>query len=340
MQNLARVARRMAAGAMLAGVIGVAGFASAGGVRGVAGEPAAAGSAPGQPGAAAPPASAPPAPAVIPARDYEVRLTRAAAAGEKRLAVGSLSSDDHLSGTREGAPSDQRQTSTIRYVVATEIQEVSPKGNALRATLTVRRLVKESGGVSLELAKPGAVVSARLAGHERVFELLGARLAPDLQQALAAAVPLRADDEPTDDDLFGTSQRRRVGESWKANGELFAGFGAASMTFDPKDVSGTVTLAGVKTVKGQPCLEVRWKLDARHGSFKPGSLPPGFAGTTSSMSVTGSALVPVEAGVPPAGKETSITAIADISGQSESGASVSLHHELHQVVRVELSKVP
>jgi hypothetical protein len=351
MQILARVARRMAAGAMLAGVV-VAGVAGVGGVSRVAGgqsaaapapgqSAAASAPAPGQSGAAAPPAPGPPAvPAAAPARDYEVRLTRPAAAGEKRLAVGSLSSDDHLSGTREGAPSDQRQTSTIRYVVATEIQAVSPKGNALRATLTVRRLVKESGGVTLELAKPGAVVTARLAGRERVFELLGARLAPDLQQALAGAVQLRADDEPTDDDLFGTSQRRRVGESWKANGELFAGFGAASVTFDPKDVAGTVTLAGVKTVNGKPCLEVRWKLDARHGSFKPGSLPPGFAGTTNSMSVTGSVLVPVDAGVPPAGRETTIAAVADISGQSEGGAPVSLHHELHQVFRVELSKVP
>jgi hypothetical protein len=340
MQIFPRVARRMAAAAMLAAVLGVLGVGGVGEASGAAGGLAAVAPAAGQGGAAAPAAPGPSSAAAVPVRDYEVRLSRSAAAGEKRLAVGSLSSDDHLSGTRDGAPSDQRQTSTIRYVVATEIQEVSPKGNALRATLTVRRLVKESGGVSLELAKPGAVVTAKLAGRERIFELLGARLAPDLQQALAAAVQLRADDEPTDDDLFGTSQRRRVGESWKANGGLFAGSGAASMTFDPRDVAGTVTLAGVKPVHGQPCLEVRWKLDARHGFFKPGNLPPGFAGTTSTMSVTGSVLVPVDAALPPAGRETSIAAVADISGQSEGGAPVSLHHELRQVARVELSKVP
>ena len=268
-----------------------------------------------------------------------MRLTRPAAAGEKRLAVGSLQSDDHLTGTRDGAPSDQRQASTIRYVVATEILEASARGNALRATLTVRRLVKESGGVSLELAKPGAVIAARLAGRERVFELQGARLAPDLQQALAAAVPLRADDEPTDDDLFGTAQRRRAGESWPANGELFARFGSASVTFDPKDVAGTVTLAGVKPVHGVPCLEVRWKLDARRGAFQPGSLPEGFAGTTTTMSVSGSTLVPIDGALPPAARETSITAVADITGWS-GVAPVTLHHELRQVVRVELSKIP
>jgi hypothetical protein len=278
--------------------------------------------------------------AAAPAPDYTVRLARPAAAGEKRLAVGSLETDDHLSGTRGGAPSDQRQTSVIRYVVATEILEVSGRGNARRAALTVRRLTKESGGVQVELAKPGEVVTARMAGRERIFEMQGARLASDLQQALGVAVPLRADDEPTDDDLFGTAQRRRVGESWPANAELFARYGASSLTFDPKDVAGTVTLAAAKPVHGVPCLEVRWKLDARGGAFKAGSLPEGFTGKTSSMSVAGSALVPVDPELPPAGREMAITAVADVSSASDGGAALALRHELRQVARVELSKVP
>ncbi len=330
MRRLDRAVRRWAACAPPIVVI-VCGAAVA-----VLPQPAA--SLPSPPSAPAVPAPLPPAAA--PARDYAVRLTHPAAAGEKRLAVGSMSSDDRLSGSRDGEPREEHQTGTIRYVVATEILEVSPKGNAVRATLTVRRLVKESGGVSLELAKPGSVIGARLAGRERIFELMGARVAPDLQQALAAAVPLRADDEPTDDDLFGTSQRRRVGDSWPANAELFARFGAASMTFDPKDVAGSVTLAAVRPVDGHPCLEVRWKLDARRGSFKPGGLPPGFTGTAGSLSVTGSALVPADAALPPAGRDAALALVADVSGESAGGTSLRLHHELRQVLRVELSKVP
>ncbi len=326
----------------IAGIVGLVGLAGVVGLAGLAAGSsgfAIAGAAPAAAPAAPPPRPAPAA-AGAPAPDYAVRLTRPSAVGDTRLAVGSLQSDDHLTGSRDGTPSDQRQTATIRYVVATEILEVSPKGNAQRATLTVRKLTKESAGISLELAKPGAVVSARLAGRERVFELLGARLAPDVQQALAAAVPLRADDEPTDDDLFGSARRRRVGESWPANGELFASFGATSLTFDPKDVTGTVTLGAVRPVHGQSCLEVRWKLDARHGAFKPGGLPLGFTGTTSSMSVAGSVLVPVDPALPLAGREAAITAVADIGGVSEGGASLSLHHELRQASHVELSRVP
>jgi len=332
MQTSARAARLVAIGVLLAG----AGVAGAAGVRGA---PAAAPAAAPAPPLAHPASAAPAAPAA-PAADYAVRLARPVAAGERRLAVGFLESDDHLAGTKAGVPSDQRQTATVRYVVATEILEVSPKGNALRATLTVRRLTKESGGVTLELAKPGAVVTARLVGRKGVFELAGARLAPDLQTALAAALPLRADDEPTDDDLFGTAQRRRVGESWPANAELFARLGAASVTFDPQDVAGTVTLAAVKPIHGEPCLEVRWKLEARHGAFNAGALPLGFSGVASSLSVNGSALLPVAPALPPASRETAITAVADIGGASDGGGAVKLHHELRQIVRVELSKIP
>ena len=51
--------------------------------------------------------------AAAPAADYAVRLARPAAAGEKRLAVGSLENDDHLAGRKAGVPSDERQTATI-----------------------------------------------------------------------------------------------------------------------------------------------------------------------------------------------------------------------------------
>jgi hypothetical protein len=332
MQTSVRAARLVVTCFMAAGITGALGVAGAV-ARAVAPVPAPS-------TAPAPPMAPPTASPAAPVPDYGVRLTRPVVAGEKRLVVGSLQSDDHLAGTKAGAPSDERQAATIRYVVATEVLEASVKGNVLRATLTVRRLTKESGGVSLELAKPGEVVTARLVGRERVFELRGARLAADLQAALGAALPLRADDEPTDDDLFGTAQRRRVGESWPANGELFAKLGAASVTFDPKEVAGTVTLAAVRPVNGEPCLEVRWKLEARRGAFRAGTLPPGFAATNSSLSMTGSALVPVAPAAPPAGRETAITAVADIDGASAGGAPVSLHHELRQVVRVELSKIP
>lgn len=308
---------------------------------------------------AAPAAPHPSAPAAAtaapPGRLYEVRLSRPAVVGQKQLAIGSLETEDTASSASEAAagapamppkPSQQAAAPTtvvsaIRYVVATEILEVGPKGNALRASITVRRLTKESGGITAELAKPGEIYTARLAGRERVIEQAGAKVAQDLQQALAVAVPLRSGEDPTDDDLFGTAQQRRVADSWPANAALFAHAGAQRVEFEPRNVAGTVTLAGVKDLHGQPALDVRWQLDASHGSFKAGSLPANLAGTMTTMSVTGSALVPVDpAQALPLSRETTLLGIGDFTGTAAGGETMTLHRRLRQVFRVELTKVP
>jgi hypothetical protein len=321
--------------------------------------PGAAGAAP----ASAPHPAAPTAPAALsaasaasagaaaPGRLYEVRLTRPAVVGQKQLAVGSLETEDLTSWGGEAAPGGAPKaeqppaavpvTSAIHYVVATEILEVGPKGNALRASITVRRLTKESGGISAELAKPGELYTARLAGRDRIIEQAGTPVAADLQQALSVAVPLRSDEDPTDDDLFGTAQQRRVADSWQANVALFAQAGAQRVVFEPKSVAGTVTLAGVKELHGQPCLDVRWQLDAAHGSFKAGSLPGNLKGVMTSMTVTGAAVVPVAPALSlPLFRETTILGIGDFTGTAPGGDTLTMHRRLRQVFRLELTKVP
>lgn len=287
--------------------------------------------------APAPSAAAPSAPAHL----YAVRLARPSVVGQKQLAVGALETTDLSKGGLDGAePIQREERTTIRFVVATEVLEVSPRGNVRRAALTVRRLDKESGGLSVELAKPGEIFFARMSGHDRVVEQQGTPVAADLQQALAAAVPLRSDDEPTDDDLYGATQQHKVGDSWPVAADVFARFGAQLVTFDPKQVGGTVTLAAVKPVNGTLCMEVRWKVEAHRGSFKSGNLPGGLLGTLATMTVTGSATVPVDAGLPPLGRANVIAAGGDFTGTSADGASITVHRDLRQSSRVEYSRIP
>ena len=289
-------------------------------------------------GAAAP---GQPAAAAAPQADYAIQLTRPAAVGQKRLVSGSVQTDDRTTGGPSGArPENQQQVSTLHFIVATEVQAVSARGNVQRAVLYVRRLTKESGGISAELAKPGEAITARLEGHERVVEMQGARVAPDLQDALAALVPLRADDEPTDDDLFGTATRRRVGESWPVHADAFARMSSGGVTFDPRQVAGTVTLAGVKVSHGLPCLEVRWRLEAQHGTFKAGTLPSNLTGTMTTLSVTGAALVPVDAALPAEGRDSTLAGIGDFTGINGGGDELTLHRVRRQVSHLDLSKVP
>src|ERR1700681_1813707 len=112
--------------AAVAAVAAAAGAAGAAAAVAAAGPPGGVVAAPGAVGAAA-----------APAQDYALRLTRTPSLGEKRLAVGSAQTDDRATGGPRPNTPDQRQISTIRYVVATEILAVSAQGNAQRAALTV-----------------------------------------------------------------------------------------------------------------------------------------------------------------------------------------------------------
>jgi hypothetical protein len=299
---------------------------------------------------AAPPAAAPPAghgpaaaaapPAAAPGATYAVRLTRGFVVGQKLLVQGSLATDDRSSGGAKGAETSRHDNGTVRFVVVTEAVEVSARGNVQRSAITVRRLFKESAGIEAELAKPGDELRAYVSGRRRIVESRGAEMASDLMEALGAAAALRADDDPTDDDLFGTAERRAVGASWPVNADLFARFGAQQMLFEPKNVAGTATLAALQTVKGVPCLEVRWKLDARNGSFKPGSLPSGLFGTMSVMSISARTVVPIDPAQQPAVRETEIAGTGDFTGATDGGDPLTLHRLLRQTLHLEISKVP
>jgi hypothetical protein len=272
---------------------------------------------------------------------YALLLTRPSAVHDKQLVVGSIDTDDHSSGGATGSePTQRHDKASIRFVVTTEILEVSPKGSARRASIVVRRLDKESGGVSVELAKPGEAFVARMVGHDRVVEQGGTPVAADLQQALAIAVPLRTDDEPTDDDLYGSAEPRRVGEKWDVPAALFGASGAQRVTFEPKTVAGSVTLAGQKAVHGVPCLELKWNVTAHNGSFKAGGLPGGLLGTLGSMTVSGTVVVPVDPRLPPVSRHLEIAAVGDLTGTTDEGTPLTVHRDLRQVFHVEFSKIP
>jgi hypothetical protein len=285
-------------------------------------------------------APAPPAPAPAPGATYAVRLARTFVVGQKQLVTGSLETDDLTSGGAAGAEKSQHDSGIVRYVVVAEALEVSPRGNVQRARLTVRRLFKESGGLNVELAAPGDELRAFVDGRRHVVVSRGAEMAPDLMEALGAAAALRSDDDPTDDDLFGTPERRAVGASWPASTGIFARAGSQQLVFDPRNVTGTVTLAGLRTIKGVPCLEVRWKLDAHHGSFRAGAIPGGLLGTMSVMSISGTAVVPVDPALQPAERQTDVAGTGDFTGATETGNPLTLHRQLHQKLHLEIGKVP
>ncbi|MHC4600360.1 MAG: hypothetical protein ACYS47_15290, partial [Planctomycetota bacterium] len=66
--------------------------------------------------------------------------------------------------------------------------------------------------------------------------------------------------EVTNDDIFGTKERKQIGDSWPLNTEMAAKSAEEEeITIDPKDIEGQVTLEKRVEVDGVPCLLIRGK---------------------------------------------------------------------------------
>jgi hypothetical protein len=140
------------------------------------------------------------------------------------------------------------------------------------------------------------VVSVRLASGAKLWELGGKPVPAEVKEALAYVSGVGADEDASDDDIFGTSRRRSVGESWPVNTEPAArDLGRLlGVSIAARQISGQVTLAGQRTVDGIPCLEVRMALEINGLPTPAAKLPPGFSSDRpASMRLWGTKIVPV-----------------------------------------------
>jgi hypothetical protein len=115
---------------------------------------------------------------------------------------------------------------------------------------TIKREGKES-----ELLPTGTKISAKSGEEGTVFESDGKPLDAKVSEALSLVITLDGGSQkPTDDDMYGSVTRRKVGERWSVHkGALITSLHAEGMDVRAEDVAGTMTLAQVLEQKeGKP----------------------------------------------------------------------------------------
>ena len=96
--------------------------------------------------------------------------------------------------------------------------------------------------------------------------LVGGRpVAENIKEALELFfdADARKEDEITDDEVFGTKERKKVGDTWPINAELAARQATAEgIKLDAGNVTGATTVVKKETVNGTPCLRLRSTMKA------------------------------------------------------------------------------
>lgn len=283
------------------------------------------------------------APAV---EDFAVRIDRPYFVGEQYRLSGPYLVVDSLSVTRGRDTQRSEHRRLIHLDLAVKVLELGPRGNPHRASVTVHLLTREAGGETTALVAPGSVIDAHIENGKKVFSIQDKTLEGEAEPVLGAISILGLDDRPSSDDAMGSRERRRVGESWPMRAEEAAkvmSAGAGAFKIDPRNLKGTVTLAGKKEERQVPCLEYRYEFEVKDQRIPreglPSTVPPGFDHGTFAITLQGTTLLPLDVSLPSLREDQTWDSRLSLT-RAVNGSVVTMEMRLLAESHVEASLLP
>ena len=230
------------------------------------------------------------------AQDYEIRLHRPLVVGEKyHLSVSGRSARTEVAKSGDKIFKNDAQKFSVECECAVTVLAVDDKGKPSKLSLQVEKLSRTDDAGSKELLSKGDVVTVSMKDDTEVSEMEGHRLPLPAQEAIAVILPLDPNG-PTDDELFGTNERKKPGDHWDANTDLMVRDMLRRRAMARKeDLSGTATLEKVVNVGKTECLQVSGSMDC--AKYSP-SVPPGVKVEKGFLKIGFSEKLPVAASLP------------------------------------------
>lgn len=196
------------------------------------------------------------------AQDYEIRLQRPMKVGQE-FQVSATGRESQKATVSVGGQvvKNENQESAIEIEASVKVLEIDKNGTPSKESLVIGKCLAVKGETRTPLAPADAVVTASLVNNEPTFEIDGQKVSPEAQRALAQVFTL-GKGGPTDDHIFGTAERKKIGDRWAMNSQLAAEDAARSgLTVKNEDVTGAVTLEKVVKVGDTECLQLSVTMD-------------------------------------------------------------------------------
>lgn len=189
------------------------------------------------------------------AQDFEIRLQRPKTVSQTyRMSV---SGSDHNRMTMDiNSKTEQKKSENkaIDFESIVTILEVSKKSTPVKESHKIIKCERLENDSRLALIPPGTVVTAFLADKKQQFTIEGTEVTPGAKEVLDMVITLD-DVEFSDDEAFGTKERKKIGESWPMNMKLaLEELRSSGMDVTKGDFSGKVTLAGIGGKDATPYL--------------------------------------------------------------------------------------
>ena len=254
-------------------------------------------------------------------KEYEVKIARKIEVGTKYAltADGALLRQVSLSagGETKQQPDDGFG---IHLEGTVEVLALDSIGEEAKVACTVEKCTRITSKGETDIVPKGQVIIAEGKGKDTVFSLKdGGELPKEATEALDLAISLDSGDEYTDDEMFGTKERQKVGGSWPVEREKVAKDAKrVGVVVKPEDVEGSFKLDGLEKVGEVECLKISGGLKMKKLSRKDDEddgLPEGFSVESGSMDAKYGGLFPVDPALGSLSESASMTFVTKVRGK-------------------------
>ena len=234
-----------------------------------------------------------PVSALSAADDYVIRFTRPSKIGDRfRLdAKGTTRESERI--TVGGQVQTDEKDLSVHLIAAATVLAVDSQSNATRIEYVIQTCEKTEGGKTEQVLAAGRKVIAESDAQGKTeFTVDGDPALDDISKALGVVISAHTPGSPTDDDIFGTTERKKVGDTWSINTRTAATYlSKAGLGVSADNLKGTVSLDAVKTVGGVKALSLTTHMSAEGMTME---LPEFLQIEKSSMAGEFTSLVPVD----------------------------------------------
>ncbi|HWB60694.1 MAG TPA: hypothetical protein VG733_14460 [Chthoniobacteraceae bacterium] len=226
------------------------------------------------------------APAVL-AQDYEIHIVRPMKVGQEfKLSVTGKMTTDSSKAMGDAPAEADKEVISVQLDGVEKIVEVDEHSQETKVTVTVDKLSMTANGETKELAPKGTVITCFAQAKKTAYQIDGKDVDPDVAKALRMVVEVMSHDGPTNDEVFGTKERKKKGDSWDINADLAKNFFAGQTGMEVNDFSGKNSLEDVSADSMKLSAEIK-------GKIKP-PLPPQITVDDSSLEIKTSGQFPLD----------------------------------------------
>jgi len=235
------------------------------------------------------------------AKEYEVRLSRSFKIGQDFEYIGTGENVDKTIVKIKG----REPVITNTYLWCEIVGKFTVlKIDKLNRPVEFKLLVSNSGkrisknGVKQALLQKGTLLFCKVGDKKQEFLIDSVPVDKDIYVALKTLFSSR-NSKTTDDDIFGTSDKKKIGDSWSVNiDNIFSSDVFKSFKFEAKDsIKGTTKLDKLIVKDGFNCLHLSSSMNFK--KFHPSALPSTMDLTGSTITINMSGLFPVDTTLAP-----------------------------------------